>query len=212
MTNDAAGNRLDGPITVATFATAPPAAIWTGATSTNLGAAGNWNPVAIPNATQTLTFNAANGGTLTGTATGLNAAFSGTGTGAWVLQGATATLAGLPISATSSLAMTEAANLTVNGGSIAASGRIDIESASGAAMTVASGAKVNAQGMGVGLDGGQSGTLGCRTPPPSLTIPERMAFSISVPAARAAPPSRPAPAWPMRALTALAGMPRAPVR
>ncbi len=125
---------------------------WTGATGTDLATAGNWQPVTVPDALETLTFNLPAGGILTGTATGMNAVFDGEG--GWLLQGATLTLAG-----NGPLAITDAGNVTVIGGTIAAGGGVDIESASGASMTLQSGAEIGALGVSVGFDAGQSGLL-----------------------------------------------------
>jgi T5SS/PEP-CTERM-associated repeat protein len=133
---------------------------WTGASTnlaapanTDLATASNWQPAAAPDAFETLHFNLPAGGILTGTATGMNADF--TGEGEWVLQGATLTLAvdGVP------LAITVAGNLSVIGGTIAASGSIVVESATDAITTVLGGAQIGALGVQVGSDTGQSGLL-----------------------------------------------------
>ncbi len=121
------------------------------------GTAGNWQPVAIPDATETLTFDAASGGALTITAAGMNAVFGGTG--AWLLQDASLTLAGETLYPTSVLALSEDGNLSVSGGSIAADGSLDIETDTGESMTVLSGAQISAQGLSLGLTSGQSGLL-----------------------------------------------------
>ena len=126
---------------------------WTGTTGTDLGTAGNWQPNTLPDASETLHFNLAAGGILTGTVAGMNAEF--TGEGGWVLQGAALTVAG----EADAPAISDAGNVTVNGGTIAAGGSIDIESASGASMTVLGGAQISALGVSVGADAGQSGLL-----------------------------------------------------
>ena len=87
----------------------------------------------------------------------MNAVFSGIG--AWLMQGTNLSLAGEALSPTSTLALTENGNLAVTGGSIAAAGSIDIETGTGQSMSVLGGAQVNAQGLSLGLGGGQSGVL-----------------------------------------------------
>ncbi len=132
-------------------------ATWTGGVGTDLGTAGNWQTTTLPDASEPLIFETTVGGTLTGAVGGLNAVFSGPG--AWLLEGSTLNLAGEAAPPSSSLALSEFGNLTVVGGSIAAVGDIDIESADGAAMTVQSGALLDAQGTSVGFNGGESGSL-----------------------------------------------------
>ena len=88
----------------------------------------------------------------------MDAAFSGAG--GWVLQGATLTLAGaVGAGAAGAPAIDEAGNLTISSGTIAASGGIDVESASGAIVTVLGGGEINAEGISIGTDAGQSGAL-----------------------------------------------------
>ena len=147
----------EGTVSVGTFSVEAAGPIWTGATGTDLGTAGNWSPVAVPTATETLIFDTQTGGILTGTANGMNADFGGTGV--WLMQGATLSLAGETLSPTSVVALTENGNLAVTGGSIAAAGSIDIETGTGQSMSVLGGAQINAQGLSLGLGGGESGVL-----------------------------------------------------
>ncbi len=132
-------------------------AAWTGASGTDLGTAGNWQPAAIPDTTETLIFGATSGGLLTGTVGGLNAVFSGIG--AWFLQGSTLTLAGEAIPPASSLALSDFGDLTVSGGSIVAAGSLDIETGIGVSMAVLGGAQVGVFGITLGMGGGQTGSL-----------------------------------------------------
>ncbi len=127
---------------------------WTGADGTGLGTSGDWQPVTVPDAHETLTFNLPTAGIMTGAATGMNAVFSGTGE--WVLQnGAVLTLAGEG----DPLAITDSGNLTVIASTIDASGSIDVDSTSDATMLVESGATINAEGVSVGAVTGDSGYL-----------------------------------------------------
>ena len=96
--------------------------------TTDLGTAANWSSVnplpSVPTASDALFFNAGVGAitTLSGTATGLNASFSGVSN--WVLQGATLTLAGAPAAL---VALQDSGKLTVNGGTLVAGGSSDID-------------------------------------------------------------------------------------
>ena len=132
--------------------------LWTGAQSTDLGTAENWNPVAVPTSSDSLDF--LNGsGVLTGAGTGLTADFTSNSASAWVLQGATLTLAGQPSPPFAPFAFAEAGNLTVDGGALIGAGGSDIGIAQGAAMTVQNGAQVSFQGTGVGNLQGEIGSL-----------------------------------------------------
>jgi T5SS/PEP-CTERM-associated repeat protein len=113
----------------------------------------NWPGGAVPGPKDIVSFSLPTGGLLTGVLSVLEAEFSGDG--GWVLKGATVTLAGEG----DPLAITEAGNVTVDGGTIAAAGSIAIESLSGASMTVFDGAQIGALGVSVGADAGQSGLL-----------------------------------------------------
>jgi T5SS/PEP-CTERM-associated repeat protein len=132
---------------------------WTGARSNDLGTEENWNPVALPTSADALFFNLNSGGVLTGTGTGLSADFTSNSGGAWVLQGATLTLAGQPSPPFAPFAFAEAGNLTVDGGTLIGAGGSDIGIAQGAAMTVQNGAQVSFQGTGVGNLQGETGSL-----------------------------------------------------
>jgi T5SS/PEP-CTERM-associated repeat protein len=146
-----------GEVASQTFTVQAPDATWSGTTGTDLGTAGNWQPVAIPGVTETLIFGTASGGSLTGGVSGLNAVFSGPD--AWLLQNSTLTLTGEAVPPTGALALTDEGNLTVAAGSITAGGSIDIESASGAVLTAEDGASLNAQGLSLGIGNGESGAL-----------------------------------------------------
>ena len=145
-----------GIVSAGTFSVQLSGAAWSGANGTDLGTDANWLPVAVPSATDTLTFNLATGGTLTGSVSGMNAEFDG---GAWLMQGATLMLAGETIAPSAMLALTDNVALTVNGGSIGASGSLDIETPIGVAMAVEGGAQVGILGLTLALGGGQSGAL-----------------------------------------------------
>jgi hypothetical protein len=129
-----------GIVSATSFSVQAAGATWAGTTGTDLGTAGNWQPVAIPVASETLTFNTAAGGTLTGGVTGMNAVFSGAS--GWILQGGTMTLAGETVAPSAVLALTDNDAVTVNGGSISAGGSLDIETPTGVAMSVLGGAQV----------------------------------------------------------------------
>ncbi len=113
----------------------------------------NWPGGAVPGPKDIVSFSLPTGGLLTGVLSVLEAEFSGDG--GWVLQGATVTLAGKD----DPLAITEAGDVTVDGGTIAAAGSIAIESLSGASMTVFDGAQIGALGVSVGADPDESGSL-----------------------------------------------------
>ena len=134
----------------------PSGATWSGATGTSLGTAANWQPAVLPDTTETLTFSLASGGTLTGSVTGMNAVFGGAG--AWLLQGATVfereTLAPGVVPA-----LTENGALTMTGGALTATSGLDVETATGLAMTVQGGAQVGLTGVSLGVGGGESGIL-----------------------------------------------------
>ena len=111
--------------------------------------------MALPDTTQTLTFGVATGGALTGSATGMNAAFSGAG--AWLLQGATIALSGETLAPGAVPALTANSALTVIGGSLTATGSLDVETAAGMAMTVNGAAQENFAGITLGIGQGESG-------------------------------------------------------
>ena len=124
-----------------------------GSVSTDLGSAANWGGVA-PTTSDTLNFNSgANTTTLTGTATALNAHFSGAAP--WTLAAAHLNLAGGPV------ALTDSGSLTVFGGTLLAGGSVDIDSNGllGATMTAEAGAQVTFQGTLLGSVAGQTGSL-----------------------------------------------------
>jgi T5SS/PEP-CTERM-associated repeat protein len=127
-----------------------------GSVSTDLGSAANWGGVA-PTTSDTLNFNSgANTTTLTGTATALNAHFSGAAP--WTLAAAHLNLAGGPAAP---VALTDSGSLTVFGGTLLAGGSVDIDGNGllGATMTAEAGAQVTFQGTLLGSVAGQTGSL-----------------------------------------------------
>ncbi len=136
-----------------------PSLNWTGTLSTDLGTTGNWSPSGPPTSSETANFGLASGGTLTGSAVALNANF--TGSGSWVLQAATVSLAGEPNPPYQPLGLYDSGTLTVNGGTLVDAGALDLSSSatSAAAMTVAGAAQVTIQqNIGIGF-GAQSADL-----------------------------------------------------
>ena len=144
-------------ITVPTPLTwSPPLVGRFGSVSTDLGSAANWGGVA-PTTSDTLNFNSgANTTTLTGTATALNANFSGAAP--WTLAAAHLNLAGGPAAP---VALTDSGSLTVFGGTLLAGGSVDIDGNGllGATMTAEAGAQVTFQGTLLGSVAGQTGSL-----------------------------------------------------
>ena len=144
-----------------------PGETWSGSAGTSLGNAANWNPASVPDSADGLTFN--NAGTLTGSATGLNATFNGTN---WLLNDATLTLAGAPSPPYQPYAFqSNATSLIMNGGALTGGGSGDVDSASGSAMTIEAGAQVSFEGFGVGDEFGDSGSLLVTGAATALLIP-----------------------------------------
>ena len=84
----------------------------------------NWSPALAPNAAEAINFNSNAGGTLVGTASALVANFGGTGT--WTLHNANLSLTGQPSPPYHPSAFGEGGRLIVDGGTISATGRGDI--------------------------------------------------------------------------------------
>ena len=107
---------------------------WTGATSTDYATAGNWQGGVVPDATDGAVFQQSSGGTVTGTGSALDLTISGTG--AWLLSGATLTVAGLPSLPYTALALSDSGNLAIDGGTLNAAGISNIGSSTGATSAV----------------------------------------------------------------------------
>ena len=135
----------------------PAGLTWTGASSTDLGTAANWSPASVPTSVDTINFSSNNGGTLTGTGSGLAANFSGTG--AWLLQSSTLSLAGQPSPPYQPYALGDSGTLTVDGGTLDAAGGSSVDSALGAAVVAEGGAQVSFEGSGIGDYASNSGSL-----------------------------------------------------
>lgn len=141
---------------------------WTGGTTADLGTLSNWqdttffqSATVLPDANTQINF-LNNPGTLTGTATGLNANFNNFSTNSfagWVLNSVTLTLAGQPSPPFSAYALGFNANVTINGGTLNAAGTSSISSSNGATVTAQNGAVVTTLGDTIGNFGNQSGTL-----------------------------------------------------
>ncbi|HEY2618913.1 MAG TPA: Hint domain-containing protein [Acetobacteraceae bacterium] len=141
---------------------------WTGKISTDLGTAGNWqnfltgqNPAASPpDATINVGFNNNASGTtstLTGSASAIGFNFSGPG--AWLLSGATLTVAGAPSPPFLPFAGGFNTNVTLDAATLTANGSTSIGSPTGATVTAQGGSHVTTSGDSVGPNAGQSGSL-----------------------------------------------------
>ncbi len=131
-----------------------------GGAGTDLGTGSNWNGGTVPASNQIANFYNSVGaaGTLTGTASVIQASF--TGTNGWVLNDATMTLGGLPNPPYTPFAAGFNTNVTIKGGTLnAAGGGTYIGSSSGATVVAQSGAVVTTEGDNVGTSPDQSGTL-----------------------------------------------------
>jgi T5SS/PEP-CTERM-associated repeat protein len=117
---------------------------WTGATSSSLGTATNWDIDAAPDSGHVMQFELANGGTLTGTATAEAALF--TGQGAWVLSGADVNIV---------QGITEQSTLQIGGGTLTAAGAAVIDGP----VTVSAGGQVAFLSTGIGTSSGETGML-----------------------------------------------------
>ena len=141
---------------------------WTGKVSTDLGTAGNWqnfftgqDPAASPpDATINVNFNNNASGTtstLTGSASAIGFNFGGSG--AWLLSGATLTVAGTPSPPFLPFAGGFNTNVTLDAATLTAGGSTSIGSSTGATVTARSGSHVTTGGDSVSPNAGQSGSL-----------------------------------------------------
>jgi T5SS/PEP-CTERM-associated repeat protein len=135
-------------LTAATFSVPFTPMNWSGATSTDLGTAGDWDLNIVPDTGHGMQFGLANGGTLMGAATAGSATF--TGAGGWLLSGATVSL---------TQGLSEQSTLTVTGGTITAGGTAAVGVTGQAVLNASGGAKLTFQSTAVGTTGGQTGAL-----------------------------------------------------